>query len=373
MIDWKKYSTVPTDSTLNDYPTAIDILKDIVGMEEEEAKNEMPLSKMKNPLPNFCEKGRYLMERADHLGFPVLRPLSRSPFTYFRGQSFFYESCLPSLYRFEGEHLEEETVRSYFQTAEMILVMRTHPVIRFLETRGIVIDKLGNLPLVVMYDGLAQHYGIKTCYMDFTNDIWTAIFFATTKFEGKDYHPKLVNEADDIKERFGVIYRLNYDSRIGPEDSTMGGIIPIGLQYFNRPGRQFGFVRNMSDVRDLHQVPRLERIFFRHDNEVAKLLFSLSQFSKKYMPEDSLVSIVERICADDTFSIQTIELVRRIYFPNLTADEVKSKAMKYSFAFRDHLKAGFPKDVVEAEYQEWLNGGAQRYKDNIDIITMCKF
>lgn len=368
MIDWTRYSTEPTDSTLGDYPTAIDILKDIVGMEEEEAMYEMPLSMPKLFLSNMYEKGKYIMERVDHLGFPVLRPLSRSPFTYFRGQNRYYNQCYPSLFRYDGEKLEEETVRSYFQTAEMILVMKTHPVIRFLETTGITNDKLGNLPLVVMYDGLAQHYGINTCYMDFTNDIWTAIFFATTQFEGKDCHPRLVNEAEDIRERFGVIYRLNYDPRIGFEDSTKEGIMPIGLQYFNRPGRQFGFVRKMSDVRDLHQVPRLERIFFRHDNEVAKLLFSLSQFGKKYMPEDSLVGIVERICADDIFSIQTIELVRRIYYPNLTAEKVKSKAIKYGFAFQDHLKACFPKDVVEAEYQEWLNGGAQRYKDNI-IIT----
>lgn len=134
---------------------------------------------------------------------------------------------LPLVVLVDGENLEEETVRSYFQTAEMVLVMKTHPVIRFLETRGIMNDKLGNLPLVV---------------------------------------------------------------------------------------------------------------------------------------------IVERIREDNIFCNQTIELVRRIYYPTLTAEEVKSKAMKYGFSFQDHLKANFPKDDVNAEYQEWLNGGAQRYKDNI-IIT----
>lgn len=368
MIDWTRYSTEPTDSTLNDYPTAIDILKDIVGLEEEEAMYDMPLDMLKSFMRNPFEYGRYVMEYEEQLGFPVLRPSSRSPFTYYRGQYCYYKSCLPSLYRFEGEKLEEETVRSYFQTAEMVLVMKTHPVIRFLETRGIMNDKLGCVPLVVMYDGLAQHYGINTCYMDFTNDIWTAIFFATTEFKGKDCYPKLVKESDEIKERFGVIYRLDYDPRFGFDDSAIEDIMPIGLQYFNRPGRQFGFVRKMSDVRDLHKVPRLERIFFRHDNEVAKLLFSLSQFGKKYMPEDSLVGIVERIREDNRFCNQTIELVRRIYYPTLTAEEVKSKAMKYGFAFQDHLKVNFPKDDVNAEYQEWLNGRAQRYKDNI-IIT----
>lgn len=39
---------------------------------------------------------------------------------------------LPLVVLVDGENLEEETVRSYFQTAEMVLVMETHPVIRFL-------------------------------------------------------------------------------------------------------------------------------------------------------------------------------------------------------------------------------------------------
>lgn len=372
MIDWKKYSILPTESTLKDYPTAMDILKEIVGKEEEEAMHEMPLSMTNAFLPNFSEKGRYIMERVDTVGLPVLRPLSRSPFTYYRGQSKYHDPCLPSLYRYKGVELEKEIVRSFFQTAEMILVMRTHPVISFLETCDIIDERLGCLPLVVMYDGLAQHYGIKTCYMDLTNDIWTALFFATTTFDGKDYHAKVVKEADEFEEKFGVLYRLDYTPGTEFTDSTKDGIMPIGLQYFNRPGRQFGFVRNMSDVQDLHKVARLERIYFRHDNEVSNLLFSLSQFSKKYMPEDSLVGIVDTICKDDIFCEQTIELVRNIYYRDLTTDEVREKAIAHGLQFTDHLKVGFDKAVIDAEYRDWQNGSAARYKDNIIIFPLYK-
>ena len=372
MIDWKRFSTIPTENNLRDYPTALDILKDIVSGEEHSLMYDMPLDKVHTCIPDLIGAGRYIMISAYQMDFPVLHPVSHSPFIYYRGQSEYHSCCLPSLYRYKGAKLEEEMIRSYFQTAEMILVMKTHPVIRYLETKGIWNDRLGWIPLVVMYDGLAQHYGIKTCFLDLTNDIWVATFFATTIYDGKEYHPKYIKESDSLKERFGVMYRLSFFETEKLEDSSRKDIMPIGLQYFNRPGKQCGLVRNMTDVRDLHLVPGLEYIFFRHDNDVSRLIFTLSQFSKKYMPEDSLVGIVEAICADDVFCEQTVELVKKIYYPNLTVEEIKTKASAYGFRFTNHLKISFDKEVMEAEYFEWQNGGAQRYMDSIVVKPVLK-
>ena len=39
------------------------------------------------------------------------------------------------------------------------------------------------IPFRVGLDGMAQHYGIKTEYMDLTLDPWTAAFFAATKYD----------------------------------------------------------------------------------------------------------------------------------------------------------------------------------------------
>ena len=372
MIDWKAFNSIPTEDTLQEYPTILDILKDVVAQEEDMALYDMPLDKERTSLHDMRRVGHYVMIFDHRMNMPLLNPTSRSIFTYYRGQNIFYERCLPSLYRYSGAELEKETFRSYFQTAEMILVMKSHSVINYLENNGLKSPVLGLLPLPIIYDGLAQHYGIKTCYLDLTNDIWTAVFFASTTYDGKEYHPKYIKEGDGLSERFGVIYRLNYHTDDTFANPSIEGIKPIGLQYFNRPGRQCGLVRNMSDVHDLHLLPRLERIFFRHENEASKLIFTLSQFSKRYMPEDSLVNIVESICASDVFCEQTISLVHNIYYPSLTIDVIKAKADKYSFKFTSNLKTCFDKDEVAEEYNQWKNGGAQRYADSLIIIPTSR-
>ena len=368
MMNWERFSIMPAQESIQDYPTILDILRNVVSDEESAAAFTMPLDKNRSYLSDLIEPGHYLLMRNKQASMPVLFPTGRSMFTCYRGQSRFYSQCLPSLYRYRDARLEEETFRSYFQTAEMILVMKTHPVIRYLETRGIVNDKLGVLPLPVQYDGLAQHYGIKTCYLDFTNDIWAAAFFASTTFDGREYHPKHVEEGNDLVDKYGVLYRLKYLSERGVPEPEIEDIMPIGLQYFNRPGRQSGLARSMADVGDLHRVPKLERVFFRHDNASNDLIFTMSQFGKKYMPEDSLVGIVDAICADDVFCEKTVELVRHIYFPEVPIDAIRAKAISYGFCFIEGLKTGFDKAFVDDEYRDWLNGGAQRYIDSIIVI-----
>lgn len=158
MIDWERFDKKPTKDTLKDYPSILDIVKDIVAQEEKRQIHKLPLDRAKkNYFYDFTRTGHYLLMRDDTHGMPVLLPTSRSAFTFYRGQSEYHEECLPSLYRFKGDALERETLRSYLQTAEMILLMKSNPVIMSLESGGIMHDKLGLVRLPVMYDGLAQH------------------------------------------------------------------------------------------------------------------------------------------------------------------------------------------------------------------------
>lgn len=84
--------------------------------------------------------------------------------------------------------------RTQFQISEMILVMQTHPVINDLMTGSLNIPLLGKLKLPILYDGLAQHYGINTEYLDLTNNIWKAVFFASAKYLDGKYYPYEIKE-----------------------------------------------------------------------------------------------------------------------------------------------------------------------------------
>lgn len=367
MINWRSFDKQPTADTLNDYPTILDILKDVVGQEEEEQILKLPLNREKSDyFYDWSRTGHYLLMQDSLRKIPVLLPTSRTAFTFYRGQSEYHTKCLPSLYRYEGEKLEEETLRSYLQTAEMILLMKSPPVIRWIESGGIMHDKLGLVRLPVMYDGLAQHYGIKTCYLDLTNDIWCAAFFAATTYDGA-YHPVVVTKDMSFKKQYGVLYMLDYRVNSENPDFSKDNILPIGLQYFNRPGKQNALVIAMQDLRDLHKLPRLKRIFFRHDTEASKLIYTLSQFGKQFITEDPFAKLVKEICNQDRYSEKALMLAHRIFKHDIPFEIFMAEVNKYGFCITERPNVIYPEELFAKEFDEWKHGGANRYINRIII------
>jgi len=372
MIDWDRFSKQPTPFTLKDYPTILDFLKYVVGQEEESQIHKLPLDRWKKDyFYDWSRTGHYLMMRDNTLGMPALLPTSRTAFTFYRGQSQYFQECLPSLYRYTGDALEQETLRSYLQTVEMMLMMKSHPVIMSIEKGGIVHDKLGLVRLPVMYDGLAQHYGIKTCYLDLTNDIWCAAFFAATTYDGQ-YHPVEVKESMPFEKRYGVLYMLDYSMNTENPDFSKDHILPIGLQYFNRPGKQSALVIAMQEMRDLHKHPRLKRVYFRHDSEASKLVYSLSQFGKQFITDDPFASLVEAICSKDAYSKSAVALARGIYFPYIPVEVFMRKVYKCGFVVTEKPSVVYPEDLCAKEFYEWQHGGSNRYINSIIIQAMSK-
>ena len=373
MIDWSRFDKQPTEGTLKDYPNILDILKDVVAQEEEKQLFKLPLNRQKTDFfYDWSSTGHYLLMKDNTQHLPVLLPTSRTAFTFYRGQSEYHEQCLPSLYRFEGDRLEKETLRSHLQTAEMILLMKSHPVIMSIESGGIMHEKLGLVKLPVMYDGLAQHYGIKTCYLDLTNDIWCAAFFAATTTSGGEYHPVVVKEDMPFKKRFGVLYMIDYSIESGDPDFSKDNILPIGLQYFNRPGKQSALVMAMQDLKDLHRLPRLKRVFFRHDTESSNLIYTLSQFGKQFLTDDPFEQTVKAICAEDSFSIKAVELARRIYNPEIPYEFFVEVVKGYGFEITETSRVAYPEELFAREFYEWNHGGAERYVNRIIIQAVSK-
>ena len=372
MIDWERFGKQPTADTLKDYPTILDILKCMVAREEEAQLHKLPLNRQKTDFfYDWTKTGHYLMMQDNTQHLPVLLPTSRTAFTFYRGQSEYYEKCLPSLYRFEGDESNEEMLRSHLQTAEMILLMKSHPVIMSIESGGIMHEKLGLVRLPVMYDGLAQHYGIKTCYLDLTNDIWCAAFFAATTCDG-DYHPVVVTEDMPLKKRYGVLYMMDYSPNSGDSDFSKDNILPIGLQYFNRPGKQSALVMAMQEIRDLHNHPRLKRVFFRHDTEANNLIYTLSQFGKQFLTEDPFAKMVEAICSEDKYSMQAVILAHRIYDPSMFFDLFIEKVKDSGLEITDAPVVSYPEELFAREFDAWKHGGAERYINRIIIQAVSK-
>lgn len=117
----------------------------------------------------------------------------------FRGQSQIYNPCFPSLYRGGSDKLDIFIEK--LRCAQFKELIHSHPsVIDSCKS----INVMGN-HLWIDYEGLAQHYGLKTELFDFTSDPWIAAFFAVSRFEPESGRYLPVRTGSDP----GVFYRFN--------------------------------------------------------------------------------------------------------------------------------------------------------------------
>ena len=374
MIDWTQFSCKPSETTLSSYPSLLDVVEKVVEEEEKDQLFKFPLGRPRTISYNLDKVGRYCMVYDDLTHLPIMMPMSRTPFTFYRGQWKFFDNCLPLLYRYKGDEFLRQRLLSQFQIAEMILVMQSHPVIYDLMMGALDIPVLGKIKLPILYDGLAQHYGINTEYLDLTNNIWSAAFFASSQYRDGKYYPYEIQEDSQLDDRYGVIYRLKFvDDEKQKLDFSKEKISPIGLQYFNRPGRQCAFVKKMSEEENFNDTQNLEKIFFRHDNNANRLIYTLCQMGKQFYVDDSLANVVDAIRKNNQFCFKTVKMVRDIYYPNKPVEYIYCAATSAGFKFTLDLNTSFDSAQIKHETTEWFfHGGRDRYLDNIMVFPISR-
>ena len=363
MIDWCKYSIKPEADTIQDYPTIVDVIEDILEYEELHLElSKYPLSECRTILHDIEEPGHYfVIQSDDDPKMAWLYPTGRKPMTFYRGESKYHESCVPSLLRIDDE---ATILKAHLQTAELEYVLSQHPVIREFLLREIHCSKLSkSFMLTVPYEGLAQHYGILTPYLDLTNDKWTAAFFAVTNYRNGNWEVVIPTE----HQQYGSFYRL---ANVNFLNKSLPLPIPLGMQYFNRPGRQSAFTLDMTDIKDLNLYPGIERIYFRHDAEANKLVYDLSQQGRKFMPSDSLVGVANSIRELKQYSQSAVEKTRRDNYPEKTTDEMEDFLKSFGLESVSSPVVGFDSQQKQNEWDEWQREGARRFLNSLMIIPV---
>ena len=255
-------------------------------------------------------------------------------------------------------------VIKYKWTAELECILSQHPVVRDFLLREIHCSKL-SMPfmLIVPFEGLAQHYGILTPYLDLTNDKWSAAFFAVTKYRQGKWEVVIPTE----HQQYGSFYRL---ANVDFYNKSLPQPTPIGMQYFNRPGRQSAFTLDMTQIKDLNLYPGIERIYFRHDAEANQLVYDLSQQGRKFLPSDSLVSVVDSIKELKQYSQKAVEKTRRDNYPEKTADEMEDLLKSFGLESVSSPVVGFDSQQMQQEWEEWEKEGATRFMTSLMIIPV---
>jgi len=97
--------------------------------------------------------------------------------SYYRGENQIYDSTLPSLYRSLKKLTDDEKKIYRFvadmRIAEFQIFLNKFKIVQFWK------ENYGT----VLYESLAQHYGIETEWLDITSDLDVALFFATCKYD----------------------------------------------------------------------------------------------------------------------------------------------------------------------------------------------
>lgn len=204
----------------------------------------------------------------------VASPVPFNPL--YRGQSCYYEKCLPSLYRKKWSPIQ--TLERLVQIEDFKTILNDNPEIQ---------DTI-RADIAVNYDGLAQHYGIETNIIDLTNSFGVAAFFATSDYNSLTgcYYP--VREVI----RKGVIYFLPTGIFNPATMMNKNQIWPIGMEALPRPGEQRGFGVYLKKDQDFHSIGDVHRFFFWHNEQASIECHRLMGFGTVLFPYDPMVEKV---------------------------------------------------------------------------------
>lgn len=148
------------------------------------------------------------------------------------------------------------------------------------------------------YESIAQHYGIQTNLIDFTNDFEVALFFACTRWDNiKKVYRKL--EEEDLKESaYGTMYE--WPTGLPNTIENKDGIRFMSIQPYMRSFSQSGFAMYDDGISESNMIYKFH---FSHDLELSNEIFTKFDGGKKiFFDSDPMANIVDRINISNCFS-----------------------------------------------------------------------
>lgn len=336
-------------------PTILDVVEQISKME-----NDALLNNGVTIVPSdaFRDEGRftYVSEKWNR-NVVRLMPMSATPYTFYRGQSRFYEQCVPSLFRRneKGEFPSEVDIAyNRIKICEFECLLSTHPVFCEL-SQNISVNPVA----------LAQHYGLTTEYLDMTNSKWVAAFFASTRYDydTDTYFPV----GSDYEEGYGVMYVSKSYEKGDIKEMFFSKNVVIGYQYFERPSKQSSFGYKMQAGEDFNESPYFKRVLFRHDLEASKIVFDMSYKQKRFIPKDSLSRLARQIVGCKEVTRRALERCLQMCYWDKDMAYLESVCAAKELIIREDNRpvAWFTSEELAADWRKWDELGREDLKSRI--------
>ena len=205
-----------------------------------------------------------------------LSPVHGTRYLY-RGQNRRYWSCRPSIsrsIRTRARSLGDLDVDEQLKVLDALIrsdwyceIIQRHPVFEWAKNKSYSIDRMA----------LAQHYELPTGYIDLTESIEVALFFACCQFRNGKWEAKARGR--------GILYRLDW---VEWHDQIGSRIKAIGLQPFPRPYAQWAWTVEMMLGEDFEDIPGVEAVTFEHSAEIGEGLLYMFDGGNELLPSDPI-------------------------------------------------------------------------------------
>lgn len=255
---------------------------------------------------------------------------------FYRGENQQYEASVPSLLRTlnnpENGYITRKEKELYRLVADMRIAEFTMLLQKF--------EHVNNWNICdVLYDVLAQHYGLETGWLDITSNFNVALFFATCTYDNGKWRPLTKSDTEnDEQTKYGMLFHMpsnrmpmrwsmnlekysNCGDAIGENEKGETGyellthpkyyenhdnlIYPIGFQPFMRCSMQHGYGIYMRKAQPLQEDIGFQKLRFRHSEELSRRVFERMDGGKAIYPHEGLVQtqfIIDEIKKSTVFS-----------------------------------------------------------------------
>jgi len=248
--------------------------------------------------------------------------------SYYRGENQIYPKSQSSLYR----PLEKLSSEKDKQLYRLVADMRIAEFGIFLYSLKIVQSWSQNYG-TVLFEPLAQHYGLETEWLDITNDFNVALFFATCYWDNskKKWFPLTKEQTERSYETmYGVIFHIpqwqasnlnmmEVSTINNVEKCLNNAILPIGFQPFMRCHSQYAYGICMDRAFPLQDDICFEKLHFRHSEQLSNEVYEMMDGGKKIYPQEGLddfQDVIETIRRSTSFSDEAFQyaLEKNLYF-----------------------------------------------------------
>lgn len=216
---------------------------------------------------------------------------------HFRGQNKDYGICKANLFRDESK---KNIFLEICRTIAFEKLLDKHPYIKLLKTL-----KIFDLEIYLNNTAIAQHYELKTPYLDLTSNFDVASFFATSSYD-KNTRSYIPYNGDS---QIGVMYI--YDELMDMSIQLQNKDIPqfeyIGWQGLPRPKEQRASIYNLSFHSDFSKNEYVKKYYFKHSPSAAKRIYKKFDCGKTLFPDDSASSLANECKKIKVFTQNEIE------------------------------------------------------------------